>query len=143
MISTHSDLARRKSREGPNNGTIERQMADGDFPHHRQVHTGMAKNKRQPYAVSEKAGEQTSAESWGTGMWTSKISLGMRGIAFANVAISLQVALSLVSPVFPVVVLTVLVRLLSVTSAVPVVCSLLPRSGESGTRRSTLDRGMI
>lgn len=33
-----------------------------------QVHTGMAKNKRQPYAVSEKAGEQTSAESWGTGM---------------------------------------------------------------------------
>jgi ribosomal protein L4 len=34
---------------------------------YRQVHTGMAKNKRQPYAVSEKAGEQTSAESWGTG----------------------------------------------------------------------------
>ena len=33
----------------------------------RQVHTGMAKNKRQPYAVSEKAGHQTSAESWGTG----------------------------------------------------------------------------
>ena len=32
------------------------------------VHTGMAKNKRQPYAVSEKAGHQTSAESWGTGM---------------------------------------------------------------------------
>ena len=33
----------------------------------RFVHTGMAKNKRQPYAVSEKAGHQTSAESWGTG----------------------------------------------------------------------------
>jgi large subunit ribosomal protein L4e len=32
-----------------------------------KVHTGIAKNKRQPYAVSEKAGEQTSAESWGTG----------------------------------------------------------------------------
>jgi len=32
-----------------------------------RVHTGMAKNKRQPYAVSEKAGHQTSAESWGTG----------------------------------------------------------------------------
>ena len=31
----------------------------------------MAKNKRQPYAVSEKAGEQTSAESWGTGTWHS------------------------------------------------------------------------
>ena len=30
----------------------------------------MAKNKRQPYAVSEKAGEQTSAESWGTGTFT-------------------------------------------------------------------------
>lgn len=28
----------------------------------------MAKNKRQPYAVSEKAGHQTSAESWGTGI---------------------------------------------------------------------------
>jgi len=36
-----------------------------DIVHH--VHTGMAKNKRQPYAVSEKAGHQTSAESWGTG----------------------------------------------------------------------------
>ena len=34
-----------------------------------QVHTGMAKNKSQPYAVSEKAGHQTSAESWGTGMF--------------------------------------------------------------------------
>ena len=32
----------------------------------------MAKNKRQPYAVSEKAGEQTSAESWGTGTRTSE-----------------------------------------------------------------------
>ena len=31
------------------------------------VHKGMAKNKRQPYSVSEKAGHQTSAESWGTG----------------------------------------------------------------------------
>lgn len=32
-----------------------------------QVHKGMNKNKRQPYSVSEKAGHQTSAESWGTG----------------------------------------------------------------------------
>ncbi|KAJ7204562.1 hypothetical protein O6H91_Y486900 [Diphasiastrum complanatum] len=31
------------------------------------VHTNLAKNKRQPYAVSTKAGHQTSAESWGTG----------------------------------------------------------------------------
>ncbi|KAJ5708905.1 60S ribosomal protein L4-A [Penicillium malachiteum] len=38
-----------------------------------QVHTGMAKNKRQPYAVSEKAGEQTSAESWGTGRAVARI----------------------------------------------------------------------
>lgn len=35
----------------------------------KHVHTGMAKNKRQPYSVSEKAGHQTSAESWGTGEW--------------------------------------------------------------------------
>jgi ribosomal protein L4 len=44
------------------------------------VHTGMAKNKRQPYAVSEKAGHQTSAESWGTGkFWTRRAkALGQR-----------------------------------------------------------------
>ncbi|KAK0720064.1 ribosomal protein L4 domain-containing protein [Lasiosphaeris hirsuta] len=39
----------------------------------RDVHTGMAKNKRQPYAVSEKAGHQTSAESWGTGRAVARI----------------------------------------------------------------------
>ncbi|TQS31679.1 hypothetical protein Golomagni_08032, partial [Golovinomyces magnicellulatus] len=38
-----------------------------------QVHTGMAKNKRQPYSVSEKAGHQTSAESWGTGRAVARI----------------------------------------------------------------------
>ena len=43
----------------------------------RSVHTGMAKNKRQPYAVSEKAGHQTSAESWGTGTRHST-NLGLR-----------------------------------------------------------------
>jgi len=37
------------------------------------VHTGMAKNKRQPYCVSEKAGHQTSAESWGTGRAVARI----------------------------------------------------------------------
>ncbi|KAI8376165.1 ribosomal protein L4 domain-containing protein [Radiomyces spectabilis] len=37
------------------------------------VHTNMAKNKRQPYAVSEKAGHQTSAESWGTGRAVARI----------------------------------------------------------------------
>jgi len=37
------------------------------------VHTRMAKNHRQPYAVSRIAGEQTSAESWGTGRAVSRI----------------------------------------------------------------------
>ncbi|KAI0122878.1 60S ribosomal protein-like protein L4 [Xylariales sp. AK1849] len=38
-----------------------------------EVSKGMAKNKRQPYAVSEKAGHQTSAESWGTGRAVARI----------------------------------------------------------------------
>jgi len=33
----------------------------------------MRKNSRQPYAVSEKAGHQTSAESWGTGRAVARI----------------------------------------------------------------------
>ena len=38
------------------------------------IHTeSIAKNKRQPYAVSEKAGHQTSAESWGTGRAVARI----------------------------------------------------------------------
>jgi len=37
------------------------------------VHTNMAKNKRQAYAVSKFAGHQTSAESWGTGRAVSRI----------------------------------------------------------------------
>lgn len=37
------------------------------------VHTNMAKNKRQPHAVSFKAGHQTSAESWGTGRAVARI----------------------------------------------------------------------
>ena len=37
------------------------------------VHTNMAKNARQPYAVNKKAGHQTSAESWGTGRAVSRI----------------------------------------------------------------------
>ncbi|KAH9817701.1 ribosomal protein L4 [Melampsora americana] len=31
------------------------------------IHKNLAKNHRHPYAVSSRAGEQTSAESWGTG----------------------------------------------------------------------------
>lgn len=38
-----------------------------------RVHTNMRKNRRQPYAVSRMAGEQTSAESWGTGRAVSRI----------------------------------------------------------------------
>lgn len=38
-----------------------------------QVWTGVAKNKRQAYAVASNAGEQTSAESWGTGRAVARI----------------------------------------------------------------------
>jgi len=37
------------------------------------VHMDMLKNARQPYAVSVKAGHQTSAESWGTGRAVARI----------------------------------------------------------------------
>jgi len=37
------------------------------------VHTNVAKNRRQAYAVSENAGHQTSAESWGTGRAVARI----------------------------------------------------------------------
>jgi len=37
------------------------------------VHSDMKKNGRQPYCVSEKAGHQTSAESWGTGRAMARI----------------------------------------------------------------------
>jgi large subunit ribosomal protein L4e len=38
-----------------------------------QVHSGMAKNGRQAYAVNKDAGMQHSAESWGTGRAVSRI----------------------------------------------------------------------
>lgn len=37
------------------------------------VHSNIAKNRRQAYAVSKHAGEQTSAESWGTGRAVARI----------------------------------------------------------------------
>mmetsp|Transcript_3973 Transcript_3973/g.5456 ORF Transcript_3973/g.5456 Transcript_3973/m.5456 type:complete len:449 (+) Transcript_3973:53-1399(+) len=37
------------------------------------VHYNMSKNSRQPYAVSKRAGHQTSAESWGTGRAVARI----------------------------------------------------------------------
>jgi len=39
----------------------------------RSVHSSLSRNKRQPYAVSRRAGHQTSAESWGTGRAVSRI----------------------------------------------------------------------
>jgi len=42
-----------------------------DVVHH--VHRDIDKNHRQPYAVSKKAGHQTSAESWGTGRAVARI----------------------------------------------------------------------
>ncbi|XP_026436110.1 60S ribosomal protein L4-like [Papaver somniferum] len=39
----------------------------------RSVHALISKNARQPYAVSRKAGHQTSAVSWGTGRAVSRI----------------------------------------------------------------------
>ncbi|XP_072951548.1 large ribosomal subunit protein uL4z-like [Typha angustifolia] len=39
----------------------------------RFVHASLSRNKRQPYAVSRRAGHQTSAESWGTGRAVSRI----------------------------------------------------------------------
>ncbi|KAG6437378.1 hypothetical protein SASPL_102293 [Salvia splendens] len=37
------------------------------------VHGQISNNARQPYAVSKRAGHQTSAESWGTGRAVSRI----------------------------------------------------------------------
>ncbi|KAJ2453781.1 60S ribosomal protein L4B [Coemansia sp. RSA 2336] len=37
------------------------------------VHKNMAKNRRQPYAAKQQAGEETSAESWGTGRAVARI----------------------------------------------------------------------
>lgn len=37
------------------------------------VHANISRNSRQPYAVSKRAGHQTSAESWGTGRAVSRI----------------------------------------------------------------------
>jgi large subunit ribosomal protein L4e len=39
----------------------------------RFVYTNVAKNRRQPHSVSSNAGEQTSAESWGTGRAVARI----------------------------------------------------------------------
>jgi hypothetical protein len=92
----------------------------------------MAKNKRQPYAVSEKAGEQTSAESWGTG----KLSLRSRTALFQKLTLP-KVAPSHVFLESRVVVHIVLVKLPLVISVGLAACSHQPRSGGNGIKRST------
>jgi len=39
----------------------------------KMAHSNMNKNNRQPYAVSDKAGHQTAASSWGTGRAVSRV----------------------------------------------------------------------
>ena len=92
----------------------------------------MAKNKRQPYAVSEKAGEQTSAESWGTGI----LRLRFRA-AFPQKLTLPKVAPSHVFLESLVVVHTVLVKLRLVINVGLAACSHQPRSGGNGIKRST------
>merc|ERR1712142_869739 len=76
-----------------------------------QVHTGLNKNNRQPYAVADNAGEQTSAESWGTGRAVARIPR-VRGVVLLD-----------------------LVLLPSVTCAEVVVCSIQTKPGEDGSER--------
>lgn len=75
----------------------------------REVHTNMAKNKRQAYAVSPKAGYDTAAESWCTGR------------AVARIPRDLVVALTVPDR-----------RHLETRPGVEA-CSTLPRSGAAGT----------
>ena len=90
----------------------------------------MAKNRRQPYAVSEKAGHQTSAESWGTGK--SNAMANRLGTSSDYP----KVVLSPVSLVFPVVALTAPVKPLLATCVALAECLLPPRFGAAGIRRS-------
>merc|ERR1711933_504723 len=80
------------------------------------VHDKMMKNTRQAYAVSSKAGHQTSAASWGTG----RAVLGSR--------------------VFVVAVLTALAKLLTVTCVAAAECSPRQKLGAVGIIASTPTR---
>lgn len=92
----------------------------------------MAKNKRQPYAVSQKAGEQTSAESWGTGelQQTRKEGIGpkltLHQVGLLHVFLACQAVAHIV-----------LVKQLLVISVALVGCSHPQKSGGNGIRRST------
>lgn len=100
----------------------------------------MAKNKRQPYAVSEKAGHQTSAESWGTGKFHY---LPQYLLVELNPCALDQVELLLEFLVFPGEEPIVLVKLPLAINVAPVACSPPQKYGESGTRRSISDRSMF
>ncbi|CBH10223.1 60S ribosomal protein L4 [Trypanosoma brucei gambiense DAL972] len=78
------------------------------------VHTNMAKNSRQPYAVNRLSGMKHSAESWGTGRAVARI------------------------PVFTVVVRACRVLVHSVTCAGVVVCSHPQRSSRRWHRKINL-----
>jgi hypothetical protein len=93
------------------------------------VAESIAKNKRQAYSVSEKAGHQTSAESWGTGRAVARIPRVGGSGTHRSGQVSFIYSNSLVSNFYP------LSRLPSVTCAVVVVCSPPPRPGADGTSR--------
>ena len=94
------------------------------------VHKSIAKNKRQPYAVSPQAGHQTSAESWGTGRAVARIPRVGGGGTHRSGQVSI---LTKRRQEFPLIKPSN--RPLSVTCVVVVVCSHQPVSGESGTSR--------
>ncbi|KAI4145827.1 MAG: hypothetical protein L6R39_003679, partial [Caloplaca ligustica] len=99
----------------------------------------MAKNKRQPYAVSEKAGHQTSAESWGTGMehFPAEEQDKRTGALTYRIHKVVPLPVSLVSLVE---VPTVPVKLPLAINVAPAECSHPPKFGANGIRRSTSDR---
>ncbi|KAI3883149.1 hypothetical protein MKX03_000938 [Papaver bracteatum] len=47
----------------------------------RSVHANISRNARQPYAVSKKAGHQTSAVSWGTGQYRAALTTHKKEIS--------------------------------------------------------------
>jgi hypothetical protein len=100
------------------------------------VHTLMAKNKRQPYAVDHEAAMQVI-------ICFELIKIGeiiVDDLFFLIFRLLLNlgvlVALFLVFLVFLVVVLPDLVKVRSETCAEVVACSVKPRFGDAGTRRS-------
>lgn len=103
------------------------------------VQQQMSMNRRQPYAVSEKAGMSSKQQHANASILNVFIVQDTRRVP----SLGELVALSPVSPVFVVAVLTVPVRVLTVTCAAEVACSPQPRSGASGTARSTSTRNAM